>query len=104
MGVKSPARQTLGETHGQPEAFPRFEVANLRDVAYGRIRWSFDLKVGPIMVECRVVADEDGQLKFAAPASIKDAYSQVYSSTVSIDRAFMREVFDVVVARIEAKA
>jgi hypothetical protein len=81
--------------------FPRWEVANLRDVAFGRIHWAFDLIIGPVTIECRVVVDEDGRPKFATPAQIKEAFTQTYRSNVDVDRVFMRRVFDDVVARLQ---
>ncbi len=92
MGARSPVG-----------AFPRFEVANLREVAYGKIRWTFDLEVGPITVECRIVADDDGQPRFTAPARIKDAYSQTYQATVNVERGFMEEVHRTAVAAIRGE-
>jgi hypothetical protein len=96
----SPARQMRGPQARGASAFPYFKVTNLRQVSWGKIRWLCDVEVGPItLLDCRVVAP-DGQPLFVAVAKIKDARSQTYRSTADVNPAFMRMVFDTVVASL----
>jgi len=101
---ESPARQTQGsieaDTPRIETTFPQFEIANLRAVTWGRICGTFDLVIGPVTIECRIVANEDGRPKFVSPASIKEAYSGAYSSTVSLDRAFSAAVLERIVSEM----
>lgn len=103
--TKSPARQTRDSIELGPSnsVFPPFSVRNLREVDYGRLRWVFELVVGPVTVECNVMADDAGQPKFVTQAAVKDAYTQSYRSTVKLDRAFRDEVFDVVAAALRGE-
>lgn len=82
-------------------AWPAFDVANFRAVEYGKVRLLFDLRVGPIVLrDCNLIVDDDGHPKFAAPARIREKFSDAFVSTVDADRNFMRVVLDAVVKRV----
>lgn len=84
-------------------ASPSFEIGNIKRVAFGKIRATFDLVVGPItLLECKLIVGNDEAPKFIAPPSVKEHYSQAYRSTVEIDRKFARDVFDAVVEQLAA--
>lgn len=83
--------------------FPRPEIGPLRSVRFGKLRWSFDLTLGPVTIQgFHIVVDDDGRPAFVAPPSIKDQYTGKYRSPVKADRAFLRELFDAAIARLEA--
>jgi hypothetical protein len=101
--IKSRAREARGCRTGDVTDFPRFEVANLREVAYGKIRWIFDLELGPVTVECQIVTGDDGQPNFTTPARIKDGYTRAFRSTVKVERDFMTEVHRAAVAAVRGE-
>jgi hypothetical protein len=102
---KSPPRQTTGslEITSSTSTLPRFEIGPLRPLNYGRIRWAFDVTFGPITIEeFRIVVGTDEKPKFVSPPYVKDAFRGVYRSHVKVDRAFLLELFEIVVAQLNA--
>lgn len=96
-----------GQTRGTIEAvdsdgFPCFRIRNLREVAWGKIRWVFDLQLDFItLLDCRVIATAEGRPRFVSPLQLKDTHSQAYRAAVELDPNFKAEVFRAVVAAIE---
>lgn len=86
-----------------PHAASHFEVQNIRPVEFGRIRWQFDLEVGPIRLrDCVVVVDQEGRPQFAKPGSTKN-FRGLYSSLVDLDRGLAADVLSAVLARLSAE-
>jgi hypothetical protein len=86
----------------------KFIIFNIRAVRFGKTRYQFDLKVGPITLrDCSVVAPHpDGELTFAAPRRIRGRVSNALIPAAIVEREFMGRVFgDVLekIAEMEAK-
>lgn len=79
-----------------------FAVSNFRQVNYGKIRLTFDLRIGPVVLrECVIVVDDAGKPKFAAARRVKEKFSDAWISVAELDSRFMRRVFSDVVAKLE---
>ncbi|MGC1759660.1 MAG: hypothetical protein WA742_09905, partial [Candidatus Cybelea sp.] len=84
---------------------PKVIIFNVRAVKFGKCRYLFDMKFGPITLrDCNVVApDPDGALKFAAPRRIRERTSNALIPVADVDRPFMNRVFAAVLERIDSK-
>jgi DNA-binding cell septation regulator SpoVG len=78
-------------------------IRNLHEVRIGRIRATFDLVIGGVVVSgCRVVANENGRLAFvSAPCTL--ALDGRYKSNVHFRRVFAEELLNNVLDLLSPK-
>ncbi|MGC2407038.1 MAG: hypothetical protein WA431_11580 [Candidatus Cybelea sp.] len=78
-----------------------FTIWNLRSVCFGKVRWVFDLRIGPVTLrDTCLVYGEDHKPKFAAPNRIRESTTRSVIPVAEVDRLFMDRVFTAVLERI----
>jgi hypothetical protein len=99
---ESPTRQTSGSdrTTNAVSVLQDFQIGNLRRLSRGRILAEFTASIGPLSVDCNVVADTEGRPSFVAPKRVKASWSQQYVSTARIERRLARELLEGVASRL----
>jgi hypothetical protein len=78
-----------------------FSIWNLRPVCFGKVRWIFDLRIGPVTLrDTCVVYGEDHKPRFVAPRRIRESTTRSMIPAAEVDRLFMDRVFPAVLERI----